>query len=102
MTQSRKRSLKILVSAGATRDPIDPVRFITNRATGVLGYCIAQIARAAGEQRSVTETLAQRIDQINALASSLSGDADNTVNFGGHTRTKAQEFSRLVQELKVY
>ncbi len=69
---------------------------------GTVSDMNTQIARAAGEQRSVTETLAQRIDQINALASSLSGDADNTVNFGGHTRTKAQEFSRLVQELKVY
>ena len=37
--------MKIVISAGPTRESIDPVRFITNRSTGKMGYAIAQAAR---------------------------------------------------------
>ncbi len=40
--------LKILVTAGATIEPIDPVRFITNRSTGKMGYAIARAAKRRG------------------------------------------------------
>ena len=38
----------VLVTAGPTREPIDPVRFITNRSSGRMGYAIAEAARARG------------------------------------------------------
>ena len=38
----------ILVTAGGTREPIDPVRFIGNRSSGKQGYAIAQAAAARG------------------------------------------------------
>ncbi len=44
------RRLNILVSAGATREPIDPVRFISNYATGLLGCEIAKEARRRGHR----------------------------------------------------
>lgn len=34
--------VKVLVSAGPTREPIDPVRYITNHSTGKMGYAIAK------------------------------------------------------------
>lgn len=37
----KKKKIKILISAGPTREPIDPVRFISNYSTGALGYKIA-------------------------------------------------------------
>ena len=40
--------LKILVTAGATIEPIDPVRYITNRSTGKMGYAIARAAKYRG------------------------------------------------------
>ncbi|WP_045223791.1 bifunctional phosphopantothenoylcysteine decarboxylase/phosphopantothenate--cysteine ligase CoaBC [Methyloterricola oryzae] len=40
--------LKVLVSAGPTREPIDPVRFISNRSSGKMGYAVAAAAAAAG------------------------------------------------------
>lgn len=40
----RKKKLHFLISAGPTREPIDPVRFISNYSTGLLGYAIAQEA----------------------------------------------------------
>ena len=39
---------KVLVSAGGTREAIDPVRFIGNRSTGIQGIAIAEAARSRG------------------------------------------------------
>jgi len=39
---------KVVVTAGPTRERIDPVRFITNRSSGKMGYAVAEAARAAG------------------------------------------------------
>ena len=52
-TESTLRDLdllgkKILVTAGGTREPIDPVRFIGNKSTGKQGIAIAEAARARG------------------------------------------------------
>ena len=38
----------VIVTAGPTREPIDPVRYIGNRSSGLQGYAIAQAAREAG------------------------------------------------------
>lgn len=40
--------LKVLVTAGATHEPMDPVRYITNRSTGKMGYAVAKQARIRG------------------------------------------------------
>lgn len=40
----------ILVTAGATREPIDPVRFITNHSSGKMGYAIAKAAMLRGAE----------------------------------------------------
>jgi phosphopantothenoylcysteine decarboxylase / phosphopantothenate---cysteine ligase len=41
---------RVLITAGPTRERIDPVRFISNRSSGKMGYAIAQAARAAGAE----------------------------------------------------
>jgi phosphopantothenoylcysteine decarboxylase/phosphopantothenate--cysteine ligase len=41
---------KVLVTAGPTRERIDPVRFITNRSSGKMGYSVAEAARDAGAE----------------------------------------------------
>ena len=38
----------VLVTAGPTREPIDPVRYITNRSSGKMGYAMARAAAAQG------------------------------------------------------
>ncbi len=40
--------LRIMVTAGATVEPIDPVRYITNRSSGKMGYAIARAASIRG------------------------------------------------------
>lgn len=39
---------KVLITAGATREAIDPVRYITNHSTGKMGYALAKIAMYRG------------------------------------------------------
>jgi phosphopantothenoylcysteine decarboxylase / phosphopantothenate---cysteine ligase len=41
---------KLLVTAGGTREPIDPVRFIGNRSSGKQGYAVARVAAQRGAQ----------------------------------------------------
>lgn len=41
---------KVLVTAGATREAIDPVRFITNHSTGKMGFAVAQAAMRRGAE----------------------------------------------------
>ncbi len=43
-------SKKIVVTAGPTQEPIDPVRYLGNRSSGKQGYAIAKAARQAGAQ----------------------------------------------------
>lgn len=40
--------LRVLVTAGPTREPIDPVRFVSNRSSGKMGFAVAAAAAAAG------------------------------------------------------
>ena len=40
--------MKVLVTAGPTREAIDPVRFVSNRSSGKMGYAVAAAARARG------------------------------------------------------
>jgi phosphopantothenoylcysteine decarboxylase/phosphopantothenate--cysteine ligase len=49
--------LKVLVSAGGTREPIDAVRVITNRSSGTQGYAIAEEARARGAEVTLVTTV---------------------------------------------
>lgn len=42
--------MKFVVTAGPTREAIDPVRFISNRSSGKMGYAIADAALAAGNR----------------------------------------------------
>jgi phosphopantothenoylcysteine decarboxylase/phosphopantothenate--cysteine ligase len=42
--------VKVLVSAGGTREPLDPVRFIGNRSSGKQGYAMARVAAQRGAE----------------------------------------------------
>ncbi|MFQ6006908.1 MAG: bifunctional phosphopantothenoylcysteine decarboxylase/phosphopantothenate--cysteine ligase CoaBC, partial [Woeseia sp.] len=44
------RGKTVLVTAGPTREAIDPVRYITNRSSGRMGYALARAARDAGAE----------------------------------------------------
>ncbi|MEI8342551.1 MAG: phosphopantothenoylcysteine decarboxylase [Verrucomicrobiota bacterium] len=42
--------MRFLITAGPTREPIDPVRYISNRSSGKMGYAIAQAALESGHE----------------------------------------------------
>lgn len=42
------KGLRTVITAGPTREPIDPVRYITNRSSGKMGFALAAAARQAG------------------------------------------------------
>jgi phosphopantothenoylcysteine decarboxylase/phosphopantothenate--cysteine ligase len=42
--------LRVLVTAGPTREPIDPVRFVSNRSSGKMGHALAERARSRGAE----------------------------------------------------
>jgi phosphopantothenoylcysteine decarboxylase/phosphopantothenate--cysteine ligase len=46
--RSSLKNLKVLVTAGPTREPLDPVRFLTNASSGKMGYALAAAARKRG------------------------------------------------------
>jgi len=81
--------LHLVISAGPTREPLDPVRFISNRSSGKMGFAVAAAAREAGARvtlvsgpvslptppgvrRVDVETAAQMYDAVHAAI----GDAD--------------------------
>jgi len=51
LPSSQTQPVKVLITAGPTREPIDPVRFLTNRSSGKMGYALA--AAFAHEGHSV-------------------------------------------------
>ena len=48
---------RILVTAGGTREPIDPVRMITNRSSGRQGYALAEVAYRLGARVTLVSTV---------------------------------------------
>ena len=51
--------VRVLISAGATREPIDPVRYITNRSSGKMGYALAKAAVKAGAKVTLVSGITQ-------------------------------------------
>ncbi len=49
--------LRVLVTAGGTREPVDPVRFIANRSSGKQGYAVAEAASDRGAAVTVVSTV---------------------------------------------
>ena len=49
---------RLLISAGGTREPIDPVRVITNHSSGKMGYALAEAARDRGAQVTLVSAAA--------------------------------------------
>lgn len=54
--KGRLAGKKVVVTAGGTQEPLDPVRVITNRSSGKQGYALAQAALDAGAQVALITT----------------------------------------------
>jgi len=52
-------NLKVIITAGATREPLDPVRYLTNRSSGKMGYSLAIAAQQAGANVTLISGVSQ-------------------------------------------
>ncbi len=65
---------RVLITAGPTREPIDPVRYLSNHSTGVMGFALAAAAAragatvelVAGPTAAVTPPRVERVDVVTA------------------------------------
>jgi phosphopantothenoylcysteine decarboxylase/phosphopantothenate--cysteine ligase len=48
--EGRLRGRRVVVTAGPTEEPVDPVRVLTNTSSGKMGYAVARAAREAGAE----------------------------------------------------
>ena len=55
--RGRLAGRRVVVTAGGTREPIDPVRFIGNRSSGKMGFALADAARARGARVTLITTI---------------------------------------------
>ena len=53
------QTLNIVITAGATREPLDPVRYLTNRSSGKMGYALAIAAQKAGANVTLISGITQ-------------------------------------------
>ena len=80
---------RVVVSAGGTREPLDPVRWLGNRSSGLQGYAIARAARLRGAEvtlvaagtslpdpASVDVVRVETAEQLRAAVGDASKDAD--------------------------
>ncbi|MFK7789618.1 MAG: phosphopantothenoylcysteine decarboxylase [Phycisphaeraceae bacterium] len=73
--------MRILITAGPTREPIDDVRFISNRSSGQMGFALAEAASSAGHD--VTLLLGPVLlppsvaDQVNVIRFNTTADLES-------------------------
>jgi phosphopantothenoylcysteine decarboxylase / phosphopantothenate---cysteine ligase len=80
---------KIIITAGPTREAIDPVRFLSNRSSGKMGYALAEAAAEAGAEvklvsgpvnlpcpSRVERVIVESAAQMHATVMKLSSDGD--------------------------
>lgn len=58
-------NLNLIITAGATREPLDPVRYLTNRSSGKMGYALAIAAQQAGANVTLISGVTQLLSPIN-------------------------------------
>ncbi len=79
---------EFLITAGATREPLDPVRFLTNRSSGRMGYAIAEEALRRGASvtlvtghATVTAPMGVRLIRVETAAEMLAACVEHAVTF---------------------
>lgn len=68
--------MKVLVTAGATREKIDPVRYISNHSTGKMGYAIARAAMLRGAQVTLVTGKTNLLPPMNVHTIEIMSAAD--------------------------
>jgi len=75
---------RVLVTAGGTREPIDPVRYIGNRSSGKQGYAIAQVALDRGAEVTILSANVNLPDPVGAKVVRVESAQDLEVELERH------------------
>ena len=75
---------RVLVTAGGTREPIDPVRYIGNRSSGKQGYAIAQVALDRGAEVTILSANVNLPDPVGATVVRVESAKDLEVEIERH------------------
>ena len=100
---------KVLISAGPTREPLDPVRYLTNRSSGKMGYAIAAAAIKAGAEVTLVSgpvalTAPANVNLINVTTAEQMYQAvmfrasENTIYIGA---AAVADYSPVVSDKKI-
>lgn len=65
--EKKLKGVKVVVTAGGTKEAIDPVRFIGNRSSGKMGFAMAKIARDLGAEVTLITTVAAPFGGMNII-----------------------------------
>ncbi len=101
----------ILITAGATREEIDPVRFLSNRSSGRMGFALAEAAQARGAQVTLVAgatsvPLPAGVRVLHALSAAemhavvMHELADTTVYIGAAAVADYRPSARATQKIK--
>ena len=75
---------RVLVTAGGTREPIDPVRYIGNRSSGKQGYAIAQVALDRGAEVTILSANVNLPDPVGAKVVRVESAQDLEIDLERH------------------
>lgn len=79
--------LHVLLTAGPTQEPIDPVRFITNRSSGKMGYAVAAAALEAGARVTLVSGPTRLVPPAGCTVVSVTSAADMLAAVLAHVAT---------------
>ena len=77
---------KVLVTAGGTREAIDPVRYIGNRSSGKQGYAVAQVALDRGAEVTILSSNVNLPDPVGATVVRVESAKDLEIELNRHFR----------------
>jgi phosphopantothenoylcysteine decarboxylase/phosphopantothenate--cysteine ligase len=104
LTEKPLEGKRVVVSAGPTAEPLDPVRFLSNRASGKMGFAMARAARRLGARVTLvsgpaalpdpfflTTVRVRTAEEMFSAVSSAAGDADVVVMCAAVADFRAKE-----------
>src|SRR6266545_4353449 len=90
---------RVLVTAGPTREPIDPVRFISNPSSGKMGYAVARVAARRGADVTLVSGPTVLADPPGVKVARFAGRDDGPVLVGFAAETE-EVIARAREKLK--
>ncbi len=92
---------KVVITAGPTRESLDPVRFITNRSTGKMGYALAKVAAARGaETVLISGHVNELSDGVNNAVLTGTGASDGVITPVGVRRIDVESAEDMFKAVK--